>query len=118
MAQRVAFENSSEVGVFAKLTNSYCLVAPSSSFGRDAFAKTFENELANHIPVIQTSIASCRTIGRMVVGNSRGLLVPNTTTDQELLHIRNSLPDSVIVSRLEERLSALGNVIATNDHVA
>lgn len=27
MAVRVQFENNNEVGVFAKLTNSYCLVA-------------------------------------------------------------------------------------------
>jgi len=52
------------------------------------------------------------------LGNRKGLLVPNITTDQELLHIRNSLPDEVVVQRVEERLSALGNVIACNDHVA
>ena len=51
-------------------------------------------------------------------GNRNGLLVPNTTTDQELQHIRNSLPDSVKIQRVEERLSALGNVIACNDYVA
>lgn len=83
-------------------------------------------------------------------GNKRGLLVPSTTTDQELQHIRNSLPDSyvrmrchpnrtshtppapshsptnlraslydrVVVQRVEERLSALGNCIVANDHVA
>jgi len=44
--------------------------------------------------------------------------VPNTTTDQELLHIRNSLPDKVVVQRVEERLSALGNVVVCNDYVA
>lgn len=53
-----------------------------------------------------------------VKGNKNGLLVPNTTTDIELQHIRNSLPDSVKVQRVEERLSALGNVIACNDYVA
>jgi translation initiation factor 6 len=46
------------------------------------------------------------------------LLLPNTTTDQELQHIRNSLPDSVSVQRVEERLSALGNCITCNDYVA
>jgi len=51
-------------------------------------------------------------------GNRHGLLVPSTTTDQELQHLRNSLPDSVAIQRVEERLSALGNVIACNDHVA
>lgn len=51
-------------------------------------------------------------------GNRHGLLVPVTTTDQELQHLRNSLPDSVAIQRVEERLSALGNVIACNDYVA
>src|SRR5699024_7094670 len=57
-------------------------------------------------------------IGRMTVANRHGLLLPNTTTDQELQHLRNSLPDSVQVRRVEERLSALGNVVACNDYVA
>jgi len=113
MAHRVQFENSSEIGVFAKLTNAYCLVADSKSF-----LKSFESELSEHIPVITTSIASTRPIGRLTVGNSKGLLLPNTTTDQEMLHIRNSLPDSVKVQRIEERLSALGNVIVCNDYIA
>ena len=44
--------------------------------------------------------------------------MPTTTTDQELQHLRNSLPDSIRIQRIEERLSALGNVIVSNDHVA
>ena len=46
------------------------------------------------------------------------MLLPNSTTDQEMLHIRNSLPDEVRIQRVEERLSALGNVISCNDYVA
>jgi translation initiation factor 6 len=34
------------------------------------------------------------------------------------MHIRNAIPDSVVVQRVEERLSALGNCIVCNDHVA
>lgn len=75
-------------------------------------------ELADHIPVVHCSIAGCRFVGRVTVGNKNGLLVPGTTTDQELQHLRNALPDTVQVQRVEERLSALGNCIATNDHVA
>ena len=51
-------------------------------------------------------------------GNKNGLLVPATCTDVELRNIRNSIPENVRVKRVEERLSALGNVIACNDHVA
>ena len=78
----------------------------------------FESELADVIPVIHTSIAGTRIVGRLTAGNRHGLLVPSTTTDQELQHIRNALPDSVAIQRIEERLSALGNVIACNDYVA
>ncbi|KAK4534563.1 hypothetical protein CDCA_CDCA02G0588 [Cyanidium caldarium] len=115
MALRAQFENSNEVGCFARLTNAYCLVAVG---GSEAFYSLFEAELADHIPVIHASIAGCRIVGRLCVGNKNGLLVPNTTTDQELQHIRNSLPDAVAVQRLEERLSALGNCVACNDYAA
>ncbi|CAH1992289.1 unnamed protein product [Acanthoscelides obtectus] len=54
----------------------------------------------------------------MCVGNKHGLLVPNTTLDTELQHIRNALPDTVKVQRVEERLSALGNIVSCNDYVA
>lgn len=70
------------------------------------------------IPVIHTSIGGNRIIGRMTAGNRKGLLVPASTTDQELQHLRNSLPDAVKLQRVDERLSALGNVIACNDYCA
>jgi len=115
MAVRAQFEGNNEIGVFAKLTNAYCLVAIG---GSENFYSIFEGELSDTIPVVHTSIGACRIIGRLCVGNRHGLLVPNTTTDQELQHIRNSLPDTVQIRRVEERLSALGNVIACNDYVA
>jgi len=115
MATRTSFENSNEVGVFAALTNSYCLTGIG---GSENFFSVFESELASHIPVIHATIAGCRFVGRTTAGNRRGLLVPSTATDIELSHLRNSLPDSVVVQRIEERLSALGNIISCNDHVA
>jgi len=116
MAVRCRYENSSDIGVFAKLTNSYCLA--SMSIGSTNFYSTFEAELDDTIPVIETSIGGTRIIGRLTAGNRHGLLVPSSTTDQELQHLRNSLPDAVAIQRVEERLSALGNVVACNDYVA
>ncbi|EEA06067.1 eukaryotic translation initiation factor 6, putative [Cryptosporidium muris RN66] len=115
MALRTAFESSSEVGVFTNLTNSYCLLAHGSSA---AFTSVFEAELMDHIPIINTLIGGTRLVGRCTVGNRHGLLVSNMTSDQELQHLRNSLPDEIKVQRIEERLSALGNCIACNDYVA
>ncbi|KAK6127393.1 hypothetical protein DH2020_038875 [Rehmannia glutinosa] len=84
------YENNSEIGVFSKLTNAYCLVAIG---GSENFYSTFEAELADVIPVVKTSIAGTRIIGRLCA-------------------------DSVVVQRIDERLSALGNCISCNDHVA
>jgi len=86
--------------------------------GSENFYSTFEGELSETIPVVHSSIGGCRIIGRLTVGNRHGILLPNATTDQELQHLRNSLPDSVKIQRVEERLSALGNVISCNDYVA
>ena len=115
MATRIQFENSNDIGVFAKLTNSYCLV---SNAGSETFYSFFETDLGAHIPVIHTSIGGTRIIGRLTAGNKNGLLIPNTTTDLELQYLKNSLPDKVVIKRVEERLNALGNCIACNDYVA
>lgn len=114
MAIRAQFENSVDIGVFAKITNKYAIL---SDGGSEHF-KVVEREIFEKIPVCHTSINGTRIVGRLIAGNRHGLLVPVTTTDQELLHIRNTLPDDVVVQRVEERLSALGNVIACNDYVA
>jgi translation initiation factor 6 len=114
MANRVQYENSNDIGVFAKLTNGYCLVASGGSYN---FYSVFESELSS-IPVIQTTISGTRIVGRTTAGNKKGLIVPNNTTDNELRNIRNSLPENIKVVRVEEKLSALGNCIACNDYFA
>lgn len=115
MAIRIHYENNSEIGNFAKLTSAYCLVAVGRS---QNFYSQFQADLQNDIPVIHVNIGGSPIIGNMTVGNRHGLLVPAQTTDQELQHLRNSLPDAVKLVRVEEKLSALGNVVVCNDHVA
>lgn len=115
MAMRAQFESSSEVGVFARLTNTYCLTPMGTS---ENFHSVFEAELLKHMPVVHCSVGGTRIVGRTTVGNRHGLLVPTITTDTELTHLRNQLPENVSVQKVEERLSALGNCIACNDYVA
>jgi len=115
MAVRCQFEGNNEIGVFAKLTNKYCIVAVG---GSENFYSIFETELAEAIPVVHATIADCRIVGNMCVGNKNGLIVPASTTDQELQHIRNCLPDEVVVKRIHEKLNALGNNFSVNDHMA
>ena len=54
---RTSFENNSEIGVFSKLTNAYCLVGLGGSAN---FYSVFEAELQDVIPVVYTSVAGCR----------------------------------------------------------
>lgn len=69
MTPGVQFEGSNDIGVFSKLTNKYCLVC---NGGSENFYGAYETELADHIPVIHTSIAGCRFVGRVTVGRQCG----------------------------------------------
>lgn len=89
MANRVQYENSNDIGVFSKLTNGYCLVAAGGSYN---FYSVYESELGSFVPVVQATVGGTRIVGRTTAGNKNGLLVPNNTTDNELRHLRNSLP--------------------------
>merc|ERR1712151_444615 len=86
--------------------------------GPESFYGAFEAELSRHMPVVRCSIGGTRIVGRLAVGNRHGLLVPSFTTDQEIRYLQSHLPGDVKVSKVEERLSALGNCIASNDYVA
>ncbi|KAJ6909255.1 hypothetical protein NC652_020289 [Populus alba x Populus x berolinensis] len=96
MATRLQFENNCEVGVFSKLTNAYCLVAIG---GSESFYSTFEAELADVIPMVKTSIAGTRIIGRLSAGNKNGHLVPRTAIDQggEFDEILKTIAGNILV---------------------
>ncbi|NXQ97836.1 IF6 factor, partial [Sagittarius serpentarius] len=115
MAVRASFENNNELGCFAKLTNAYCLVAIG---GSENFYRGKVESLMETFFFFSFLSFSFFFLFLVILGNRHGLLVPSSTTDQELQHIRNSLPDSVRIQRVEERLSALGNVTTCNDYVA
>ncbi|RXG67936.1 Eukaryotic translation initiation factor 6 [Armadillidium vulgare] len=65
MAIRCQFEGSNEIGVFTKLTNSYCLVGIG---GTQNFYSTFEEQLGEVIPVVHASIAGCRIVALLLQG--------------------------------------------------
>ena len=57
-----------------------------------------ESTLAPHgVNCFRGTVASSKLVGRMCAGNSRGLLLPGTATDQEVMNIRNALPDDIVV---------------------
>jgi len=115
MSIRTRFESSCDIGAYAKLTNAYSLIGLG---GSENFYSTFEAELGSHIPVVHCSISNTKIIGRLITGNKHGLLVPSIISDTELKHLRNSLPESIKIRKIDDRLSALGNCISCNDYVA
>jgi len=66
----VQFENSSEIGVFSRLTNSYCLIALG---GAENFYSSYEAELSGVIPLVHCTIQGTRIIGRMTAGEHLSL---------------------------------------------
>ncbi len=81
MSERVDFENSADIGCFAKLTSPYCICATGAS---ENFYSAFEKRLGHHIPVVHASVADTHLVGRLTAANSKGILVPMGTTDGEL----------------------------------
>ena len=114
MVSRCKYSGSSEIGAFCLLTNNFALVP----YTNENFLNHFTIDLPESMPIIQTNIAQTSLIGRMAVGNKHGLLLPSTATDDEIEHILKQLPDDVVIDTCEEPFSALGNVIAANDHIA
>lgn len=112
MAQR--FFSTLELGSFCLLTDNFCLVG-------EGPAPDLKPELERALrgtPVFLIQIGGLDNIGNMAVGNSKGLLLPNCTTDYELEELEQTIGDKVQIKRIEESFNALGNVIVCNDQVA
>ncbi|KAM0686181.1 eukaryotic translation initiation factor 6 [Conglomerata obtusa] len=113
MSYPINFEGSCEIGAYTLLTNKYCIIGKSVSRN---FYSSFQDKL--DIPICESLINTIPTIGSLCVGNINGLILPHTTTDMELQHVRDSLGGELKIRRISERLNALGNNILCNDRIA
>jgi len=115
MIIRFSFENSDDIGVFIKLTNSYCIVQYDIS---EKNLKFLQSEINHSCPILKTSILNSRCIGRLMIGNKNGIILPYETNFEEYQAIRNMLPEDVIIKRCNEKFTALGNCVINNDYSA
>ena len=115
MVSRCRYQSSSEIGAYAKLTNTYCLIPYAAD---PSFVNHFENSISQSIKIIRSDIAGTAIVGRLTAGNRRGLILPQTAQPSEFNQIRRELPDDVELAIIEEKFSALGNVISCNDSMA
>jgi translation initiation factor 6 len=111
MIARTDFEGDSNVGAFGIATDRFIFVSPKmSEKSLDALERTF------NLPLIQTTVASLDAVGLVAVANSNGILVPHTIYDEELAQLKASA--EVTVDYLDDKMTALGNIIVANDNGA
>ncbi|MFX0103304.1 MAG: translation initiation factor IF-6 [Candidatus Hodarchaeota archaeon] len=116
MLERINLFGSSTIGIYACVTDSYCLVPGTL---KPNILERFENTFK--VPCIPLNVTFKRLIGIMMVGNSRGLLLPNHINPNDEVTIREAMGQvpGVKIHVLEEsKLNALGNLIAPNDNGA
>ncbi len=108
--QRFDFNGSSNIGAFCRVTDQWVLHAPSNEPTIQGISELFEATR------ISTTIGQSTLTGILTAGNQNGLIVPHIIVDEELETLQESL--GVPVTSLNSKLTALGNLILTNDHAA
>jgi translation initiation factor 6 len=108
---RTDFEGDSNVGAYGIVTDSFVFTSSNmSEKGLDTIERTF------NIPLIQSTIATIDAVGLVSVATSNGILVPYTISDDELEQIKTAA--EVNVDWLDDKNTALGNIIVANDNGA
>ena len=111
MIARTDFEGDSCVGAYGIATDSFVFTSSNmSEKALDTIERTF------NLPLVQSTIATLDAVGLVSVATSNGILVPYTTSDDELEQIRTS--SGVNVDWIDNKMTALGNIIITNDNGA
>ncbi len=99
------------MGAFSFANDSFAIIPPDVP---RKVEEVFEENL--QVEVHQATVAGSVLLGILVAGNNRGLLLPNSATDDEVDVIKRL--GGVRVERLQTKLTALGNLILANDHGA
>ncbi len=109
---RLSIGGSPFIGAFCIATDTFSLV------GRDAGARHLSMIKDNlGVDAAKASIDGSSLIGVYAVANSKALLLPSITGDDEAREIARGLP-GIRVERLKTDLNALGNNILANDSIA
>jgi translation initiation factor 6 len=111
MIARTDFEGDSNVGAYGIATDSFVFTSSNmSEKALDTIERTF------NLPLVQSTIATLDAVGLVSVATSNGILVPYTTSDDELEQIRAA--SEVNVDWIDNKMTALGNIIIANDNGA
>lgn len=110
MHQQISVNGEDLVGLLGLATDSYALLS-----------SNFRDVSVLEVPIIKTRIYGTNLVGLFCTGNSHGLLLPYFIDDEKIDKIRKSLSKfdvHVEISRVIDRFTAIGNLVAVNDNAA
>ena len=96
------------IGIFTSVNDKFVFVP-------NGFAKTKAENLAHYLQTeyIMTPVANTRLLGILKVLNNHGILLPNTSSPEEIANLRKRT--DLNVKTLDTKHNALGNLICVND---
>jgi len=96
------------IGVFTSVNDKFVFVP-------NGFAKTKAENLAHYLQTeyLMTPVANTRLLGILMVLNNHGILLPKTSSPEEIANLRKCTDLNVKI--LDTKHNALGNLICVND---
>ena len=96
------------IGIFTSVNDKFVFVP-------NGFAKTKAENLARYLQTeyLMTPVANTRLLGILMVLNNHGILLPKTSSPEEIANLRKCTDLNVKI--LDTKYNALGNLICVND---
>ena len=96
------------IGIFTSVNDKFVFIP-------NGFAKTKAENLARYLQTeyIMTPVANTRLLGILMVLNNHGILLPKTSSPDEIANLRKHT--DLNVKMLDTKYNALGNLICVND---
>ncbi len=107
MIRKANLYGNSNLGVAISVTDNAAIVPSNLS---EAMENLIENTL--EVSVIKTPIGGSNLAGALAVGNSNGFLVSPFALESEIKTIKER---DIQVERIQDRFTALGNIVLAND---
>ena len=100
--------SGSNIGIFTNVNDKFVFIP-------NGFAKTKAENLAKYLQTeyIMTPVANTRLLGVLMVLNNHGILLPRTSSTEEIANLQKSTGLNVKI--LDTKHNALGNLICVND---
>ena len=96
------------IGIFTSVNDKFVFIP-------NGFAKTKAENLARYLQTeyLMTPVANTRLLGILMVLNNHGILLPKTSSPEEIANLRKCT--DLNVKMLDTKYNALGNLICVND---